>query len=239
MSSVKDLVLEAFVRVNRVSQEKAEEIFDYYQKQFLIAKLKGIAPTGYREDLDNLVHFNLANKRSQTRHTNSILYSLADTDYTRIKIQGSEDGIESYINTGMLNYIRLQYEIDSLVDALYDQRSFNVSKLEELRAELNNFSKFSASRPSYFNTDSPDIIIADDRRRHLKLERSYTHKSTIHYLCSSTDAVYDLTLRGDSPFRFMFDRMIKDGCDIRIGQVKPKYNISRENGVLVVYHWQL
>lgn len=230
--------LELYSEFNNCSIDQATIVFDYYQKLFLMAKLKDIRMSGYRETLDDFVNFrhNTTSKR-KSQFLDSIIAGIDHNTFAS-KAFGNTSGDLSGFSHGMIRFLGLQYILDRMVDEKFAANNYTLDRLKALPEIHGQYVKYSSYRPSYFNS-SPEKPLPDSSLVFLKQCFTYTYRDRINYLCESESGLYNIQLHNSSPFRYMFDEKIQQGMLLRIGAGTTRLNISGDNGVFDVKYWEL
>lgn len=222
------------VNQNKLGEQQAHEIWEYYREQFIIAKMRGVKLTPFRRALEEFV--------SEAKYTNR------SGEKVRFRLDGNVElgekrtratTLENFI--GLARYLELQYNVDCAITNIHtgeDVENF-VNKTQHLLqsvVEPNDVNSYFLSELNVETVRADDEIYAS-RKLHVTSVYHWLHRDTHHYICNSELGPVKLTLPRNSRSLFrMFHRMITAGTDIVVTQARVQNNID-DTPFLRVERW--
>lgn len=217
------------VNENKIDKKQAREIWEYYREKFIIAKMRGVRLTQFRQALEEFVSENY-------EPTKIIKKNYTISGRIENKAPSRKSMIENYI--GLARYLELQYNVDRSIEGVC--KGYDVPRMRRETSIFCDGVLEPTDMYSYFKTsptEETDWSIYEDRKLTIKKVYRWTHRDTYHYICESEFGPVKFSIPRTSKCMIrMFDRLVTDGTEIVVTQAKVMNNID-DTPFLLIERW--
>jgi len=196
----------------KLSDNKAQEIWEYYRELFISAKLLGDNLTSFRKTLQRFIE----NKP----------YKGDEIPFGESNNRSRYEDINSYI--GLARWLELQYTVDTIIAQLSEDWTEQKLTQEANRVlgtvPFNNYVSYFSSNIHNKLKDPADY---DNRKLLVRSVYAYTHKQIRWYVCASEYGAVKLWIHTKhNSFLPMFEERVKNGVTINVVTSKILLNID-------------